>query len=46
MTKAEQYDPQNHYINYYKALLITQYTPPDKFAEVRDEVLREIRAGE
>jgi hypothetical protein len=42
---AEQYDPDNAYINYYKALLFTQLTPPESFQSIRDEVYREVVAG-
>ena len=45
LAKAEQYDPTNHYVNYYLALLLAQYTPPTEFATVKDEIMRQIRAG-
>jgi len=45
LAKAATYDPQNHFINYYTASIITKFTDPAKFSEVRDDVLREIRAG-
>jgi len=43
--QAEKYWPDDDYVNYYRALLVTKYTDPAKFGEIRDEVLREIRAG-
>lgn len=43
--KAEQYAPDNHYVNYYNALTITKFTPAEEFAEVREEVMREVRTG-
>ena len=42
---AERYDPENGYINYYHALLITDLSPPDTFDDIYDEVLREVIAG-
>jgi hypothetical protein len=45
LAKAEQYDPDNAYINYYLVQLDMMYTNPDDFASIRDEVLRQIRAG-
>jgi len=42
---AEQYDPDNHFINYYKAILLYKFTPPEEVATAREEILREIRAG-
>ncbi len=42
---AEKYDPKNSFINYYHAILVTSLTPPDLRGDIRDEVLREIIAG-
>lgn len=44
-TKAEQYFPDNAYINYYLAMVLWKYGDPTKFAATRDEILREMRAG-
>lgn len=44
-SKAEQYDPDNSNINYEKACTLFRYTPPEKHAAIRDDLLREIRAG-
>ena len=44
-SQAEKYDPENSYINYYHALLVVQLTPDFEINEVRDEVYRELVAG-
>jgi hypothetical protein len=44
-TKAEQYYPQNSFINYYKMMVIVKFSDPAKFSEYQDELMREIRAG-
>jgi len=45
LTKAKKYYPDNHYINYYQAQLVGRYGGEGDYSAVRDEVLREIRAG-
>ncbi len=42
---AAKYYPDNAYINYYLALVMDKYTDPAKFSETRDEIMRELRAG-
>jgi len=42
---AEKYYPDNHWINYYYAIILARLTPPDKWEEVRREILREVRSG-
>lgn len=43
--KAEEFYPANAYINYYHAMTKNYYTDPAKFGEIREELLREVRAG-
>jgi len=44
-TKAEQYYPDNAYIHYYLAMVLWKFGDPSKFDATRDEILREMRAG-
>lgn len=44
-TKAEQYFPDNAFINYYLAMILWKYSDPSKFTTTRDEIMRELRAG-
>ncbi len=44
-TNAEKYDPNNSFINYWHAILKFRYTDPDKVDSIREDVLREIEAG-
>ncbi len=43
--QAAKYYPGNAYINYYLALVMNKFTDPAKFGETRDDILRELRAG-
>jgi tetratricopeptide (TPR) repeat protein len=43
--KAERYDPNNAYINYANAITLTGLALEGLFPGIRDEVLREIKAG-
>lgn len=43
--KAEQFYPANAYINYYHAITKYQFTDPARLNEIREDLLREIRAG-
>jgi hypothetical protein len=43
--KAGQCYPQNAFINYYKAMVLVKFTDAEKFSTIRDEVLRELKAG-
>lgn len=45
LAKAEQYYPDNALINYYRAMILVHYYDPSKLAEVREKVMREIKAG-
>jgi tetratricopeptide (TPR) repeat protein len=44
-TKAEQYYPQNAYINYYRALVLYHISDPAKIEENKAAMMREIRSG-
>lgn len=43
--KAEQYYPENAFINYSHALTKNYYSDPALFGEIREELLREVRTG-
>jgi hypothetical protein len=43
--QAQKYDPDNAYINYYHAVLFSTLVPPDQFSTIRDEVYKELVAG-
>ena len=45
LDKAEQYYPDNHYINYRKALLMVRYTPPEEIPGIMDKLIGELRKG-
>ena len=45
---AEKHMPDNHYVNYYRAILLHKLNPyavDASFENIREELLREIRAG-
>jgi hypothetical protein len=44
-TLAEKYDPDNSFINYWHAQILFRYTPPEDLDKIRDELMREIHAG-
>jgi hypothetical protein len=45
LAKAEQYFPDNHFINYYHAQLVARFTSDEDYPSVHDEILQQIRAG-